>query len=62
MGLRVIMLIAVVFLAIALVCFAVPVQVAGDGGSVWLAAGLLTWAIDVLIGGNAVVPIATRRP
>lgn len=53
---RILMIVAIALLIVALICFAVPTSVATDGGFFWLTAGLIAWAVDVLVGGYAVVP------
>lgn len=57
---RLLLLLAVVFFVIALVCFLVPTAVAGASGLAWLTGGLLTWALDALLGGW-VAPLGVRQ-
>lgn len=56
------MLIAVLFLAVSLVCNLVPTVVLGVDGIGWLTAGLLAWALDVLLGGYLVAVPGRRAP
>jgi hypothetical protein len=55
---RLIMFLAVIFLAIAFVCAVVPTTLA-FGAQGWFILGMLTWAIDVLVGGF-VTPVPRR--
>lgn len=48
---RLIMFLAVIFLAIAFVCAVVPTSLAGVSVTAWFILGMLTWATDVLVGG-----------
>jgi hypothetical protein len=57
---RILLLIAVILFAVALVSAAVPTVVAGVSAIGWIAAGLLVWSIDVLLGSPAVA-LGTRR-
>ena len=59
MVMRLLILLAVVFFAVALVCTLQPTVVLTIGWGGWLTMGLLTWAVDVLIGGW-VAPINLR--
>jgi hypothetical protein len=56
---RLLILLAVVFFAVALVCTLQPTVVLTVGWAGWLTMGFLAWAIDVLIGGW-VAPINLR--
>lgn len=57
---RLLLILAVVFLAIALVCSLVPTALFTIGAQGWLIMGLLSWALDQLVGGELVT--FTRRP
>lgn len=57
---RLLILAAVVMFVLALICLAVPTVVAGAKWEVWLVAGLLSWALDTLLGG--VTTLTVNRP
>lgn len=64
MSMRLLLLISVALFIIALICALIPTAIAGAGVLVWTVAGLLAWALDVLLGGW-VLPVAVapqRRP
>lgn len=51
---RIFLLLAVIFFAIALVCTLVPTVVLTIGWAGWLTGGLLAWALDALLGGYVI--------
>ena len=60
---RLFLLLAVIFLIIALVAVLVPTQVLDEGWQAWTVAGLLAWAVDQLLGGYVVaLPVRQAPP
>lgn len=57
---RFLILLAVIFFAISFICVQVPTALIGVGALGWLVLGLLSWALDALVGGA--IPISLRRP
>lgn len=58
---RFLLLLAVLFLALALICLVSPTLILGGGWATWTVAGLLAWALDALLGGYPLV-LPGRRP
>lgn len=54
------LILAAIFVAVSIVCFAVPTAVFGASGFVWMTSGLLAWIISQLVGGWA-IPLPARR-
>lgn len=51
---RLLVLVAVAFFILALICLLAPAQVLGEGWQVWAVAGFLSEAVDKLLGGYVV--------
>jgi len=56
---RFLLVVAAILFVLALVCLVAPTTLAGASWQTWLVSGLLSWALDQLLGGYA-VPV--RKP